>query len=75
MNTIHEFLRRILPNRLNLNRNDFSFELLRSASAHELKKCVNHEQQLALPRPTSTHEHFHISATKLVKFNELIFFF
>ncbi|KAL3985222.1 hypothetical protein ACH3XW_37730 [Acanthocheilonema viteae] len=65
MNIIHEFLRRILPNRLNLSRDDFSFELLRSASVQELKKCDNRRQKLVWPRPTSSHEYFHINATKL----------
>ncbi|EJD73875.1 hypothetical protein LOAG_18737 [Loa loa] len=65
MNSIHGFLRRFLPNRLNRNGDDFSFELLRSASAQELKKRDNLRQQLMWPRPTSSHEHFHINATNL----------
>ncbi|VDN93309.1 unnamed protein product [Brugia pahangi] len=66
MNSIHGFLRRILSNRLNLNRDDFSFELLRSSSAQELKTCDNPRQQLMWPRTTSNYEHFHINTTNLV---------
>uniref|UniRef100_A0A8R1TUV6 Uncharacterized protein n=1 Tax=Onchocerca volvulus TaxID=6282 RepID=A0A8R1TUV6_ONCVO len=65
MNSIHEFLRRILPNRLNLSRDDFSFELLRSASVQELKKHDSPRQQIMWPRPTSSHDNFHINAGKL----------
>ncbi|KAM3717708.1 Uncharacterized protein ACO02O_01725 [Dirofilaria immitis] len=65
MNTIHEFLRRILPNRLNLNRDDFAFELLRSASAQELKKSDNPRQRIMWPRPTSSHDNFHINAATM----------
>ncbi|VDP20873.1 unnamed protein product [Onchocerca flexuosa] len=68
MNSVHEFLRRILPNRLNLSRDDFSFELLRSASIQELKKHDNSRQQIMWPRPTSSHDNFHINAGKLVSF-------
>uniref|UniRef100_A0AAF5PUP6 DUF7153 domain-containing protein n=2 Tax=Wuchereria bancrofti TaxID=6293 RepID=A0AAF5PUP6_WUCBA len=67
MNSIHGFLCRILSNRLNLNRDDFSFELLRSASAQELKTCDNPRQQLMWPRTRSSHEHFHINTTNLEK--------
>ncbi|CAG9533770.1 unnamed protein product [Cercopithifilaria johnstoni] len=65
MNIIPEFLRRILSNRLNHNRHDFSFELLRSASIQDLKKCDNRRQRLIWPRQISSQEQFHINATKL----------
>ncbi|VDN07800.1 unnamed protein product [Thelazia callipaeda] len=65
MDSINGFLRRILPNRSNLRSNsEFSFELLRSASARELKKCANSKQNW--PRRISDREHFHMNSIQSV---------
>lgn len=61
---LHEFLRRFLPNQFNHNRDDFSFELLRTASVKELKKYGDSGQRLI--RPFNVHQHSRDNSSNLV---------